>query len=90
MFFEIVKIILGDIEIDRCVLGVGRVRCILKDVIIILGDDEGVGCVLVFSFVFGRVLMILSFVEGVCWFLVEVVLIFIIVSCVNEVNLFIL
>ena len=45
----------GDIEIDRCVSGAERVRCISKDVTTIPGDDEGVGCVSVSSFVPGRV-----------------------------------
>lgn len=45
----------GDIEIDRCVSGAERVRCISKDVTTIPGNDEGVGCVSVSSFVPGRV-----------------------------------
>lgn len=73
----------GDIEIDRCVSGAERVRCISKDVTTIPGDDEGVGCVSVSSFVPGRVSTIPSFVEGVCWLAVEAASILIIASCIN-------
>ena len=83
---ETAKTTSGDIEIDRCVSGAERVRCISKDVTTIPGDDEGVGCVSVSSFVPGRVSTIPSFVEGVCWLSVEAASILIIASCVNEVN----